>query len=88
LSSEVVSGERISHTIWDLAETNASKALEEVNGVWAEVIWNLRTATDQVARRYNTARKANIFRVGDVVVYRMKVLSLKGKGASEQLELN
>jgi hypothetical protein len=41
-----------------------------------------------VARRYDAATKANIFRVGDVMVYRMKVLSSKGKGASEQLKLN
>jgi len=88
LSSEVVSGERISHAIWDLAEVNASKDLEEENGFWAEGIWNLRKARDQVARRYNAARKATIFRVGDVVVYRIKVLSSKGKGAWEQLELN
>lgn len=41
-----------------------------------------------MACRYNAARKANIFRVGDVVVQQMKVLSLKGNGALEQLELN
>ena len=34
---------------------------------------------DQVARRYNAGRKATLFKVGDVVVYRVKVLSSKGK---------
>ena len=59
---------------------NASKDLEEENGFWAEAIWNLRKARDQVARRYNAARKENIFRAGGVVVYWIKVLSSKGVG--------
>lgn len=87
MSGEVLSGERISHAIWDLAEANVSKDLEKENGSWVEAIWNRRKARGQVARKYNAARKVNIFRVGYVVVYRMKVLSSKGKGALEQLEL-
>jgi hypothetical protein len=49
LSSEVFSGERISHAIWDLAEVNASKDLEEENGFWADGIWNLRQETKWLA---------------------------------------
>ena len=75
-------------SMWDLTEVHVSNNLEKVKDFWAEAIKNLRTERDQVARRYNAARKATIFRVGDVVVYRIKVLSSKGKGAWEQLELN
>jgi len=51
------------------------------------VLRNLRKASDQVARRYNAGRKATPFRVGDVVIYRVKVLSSKGKGVSAKLGL-
>jgi len=54
---------------------------------WAEAIRNLRKARDQVACRYNAVRKTTPFKVGDVVVYRVKVLSSKGKGVPAKLEL-
>jgi hypothetical protein len=44
--------------MWDLTEVNASKDLEEEKCYWAEDIMNLRKAREQVARRYNAARKA------------------------------
>jgi hypothetical protein len=53
-----------SHAVWDMAEANSSKDLEEGNGLWAEAIWNLRKARDQVACRHNASRKVKIFRVG------------------------
>jgi hypothetical protein len=74
--------------MWDLTEVNIPKDLEEEKRFWAEDIMNLRKARDQVARRYNAAKKATPFKVGDVVAYRMKVLSSKRKGVSAQLELN
>jgi hypothetical protein len=40
-----------------------------------------------VACRCNAARKATPFKVGDLVVYRVKVFSSKGKGVSVKLEL-
>ena len=56
-------------------------------GFWTEAIRNLKKARDQVARRYNAVRRATPFKVGDVVVYRVKVLSSKGKSVSAKLEL-
>ena len=38
-----------------------------------------------MARRYNAGEKATLFKVGDVVVYRVKVLSSKGKCMSAKL---
>ena len=40
-----------------------------------------------MARRYNAVRRATPFKVGDVVVHRVKVLSSKGKCVSAKLEL-
>jgi acyl dehydratase len=61
--------------------------LKKRKDFWAEAIRNLRKARDQVARRYDAVRKATPFKVGDVVAYRVKVLSSKGKGVSAKLEL-
>jgi len=72
---------------WDLTEMNVSQDLKKGEDFWAEAIRNLRRARDQVARRYNAGRKATPFKVGDVVVYQVKVLSSKGKGVSAKLGL-
>jgi len=40
-----------------------------------------------VVRRYDAVRKATPFKVGDVVVYQVKVFSSKGKGVSAKIEL-
>jgi hypothetical protein len=66
---------------------NVSQDLKRGKNFWAEAIRNLRKARDQVARRYNTGRKVTPFKVGDVVIYRVKVLSSKGKGVSVKLGL-
>ena len=73
-------------SMWDLTEA-ISQDLKEGKDFWAEAIRNLRKARDQVARRYDAVRKATPFKVGDVVAYRVKVLSSKGKGVSAKLEL-
>ena len=74
-------------SVWDLIEANVSQDLNEGKDFWAEAIRNLRKARDQVARRNDAVRKATPFKVGDVVAYRVKVLSSKGKGVSAKLEL-
>jgi hypothetical protein len=73
--------------MWDLTEVNISQDLKEGKNFWAKAIRKLRKARDQVALRYNVVRKATSFKVGDVVVCRVKVLSSKGKGVSAKLEL-
>ena len=73
--------------VWDLTEKNVFQDVEKEKGFWIEAIRNLRKTKDQVARRYNAMRKATLFKEGDVVVYRVKVLSSKGKGISAKLEL-
>jgi hypothetical protein len=55
------------------------RILKKGKNFWAEAIRNLRKARDHVARRYNAVRKTTPFKVRDVVVYRVKVLSSKGK---------
>jgi len=69
-------------SVWDLTEKNVFQDLEKERGVWTEAIMNLRKARDRVA-----VRKATPFKEGDVVVYRVKVLSSKGNGISGKLEL-
>jgi len=66
---------------------NVSQELKKGEDFWAEAIRNLRKARDQVARRYNAGRRATPFKVGDVVVYQVRVLSSKGKGVSAKLGL-
>ena len=73
--------------VWDMTGVNAYKDSKKGEGFWAEAISCLRKGTDQVARRYNAARKATPYKAGDVLVYRMNVLSLKEKGVSAKLEL-
>jgi hypothetical protein len=64
-------------SVWDLTEVHDSNNLEKAKDFWAEAIKDLRMERDQVARRYVTRRETS-FKVGDIVVYRVKVLSLKG----------
>jgi hypothetical protein len=66
---------------------NVTQNLKKGKNFWTEAIRNLRKARDQVAHRYNAGRKATPFKVGDIVVYRVKVLSSKGKGVSAKLGL-
>jgi hypothetical protein len=73
--------------MWDLTDMNVSLDFKRENNFWAEAIRNLWKASDQVARRYNAGRKAIPFKVGDVVIYQVKVLSSKGKGVSAKLGL-
>jgi hypothetical protein len=73
--------------VWDLTEVDASQDLKKWKDFWAEAIRNLRRARDQVARRYNAGRRMTPFKVGDVVVYQVKILSSKAKGVSAKLEL-
>ena len=72
---------------WDLTDVNISLDLKRGKNFWAEAIRNLWKARDQVAHRYNAGRKVTPFKVGDVVVYQVKVLSSKGKGVSAKLGL-
>jgi hypothetical protein len=74
-------------SVWDLTEANVSQDLKEGKNFWAEAIRNLMKARDQVALRCDVVRKATPFKVGDVVVCWVKVLSSKGKGVSAKLEL-
>jgi hypothetical protein len=66
---------------------NVFQDFKKGNNFWTDAIRNLWHARDQVARRYNAGRKATPFKVRDVVVCRVKVLSSKGKGVSAKLGL-
>jgi hypothetical protein len=65
-------------SMWDLTRVNVSNNLEKGKDFWAKAIKNLRMERDQVACRYNATRKETPFKVGDIVVHRVKVLSSKG----------
>ena len=71
----------------DLTEVNVFQDLKRGKNIWAEAIRNLWKARDQVARRYDAGRKATSLKVGDIVIYQVKVLSSKGKDVSTKLAL-
>ena len=66
--------------------TPASCPLERTK-FWTEAIRNLRMAKNRVAKRFNVGRKEAQYKVGDTVLCQRKVLSSKGKGISQKLEL-
>jgi hypothetical protein len=74
-------------SVWDLTEAKFPKDSKRETEFWTEAIRNLRKARNRVARRYNAGRRATPFKVGDVVVNQVKVLSSKGKGVSAKLGL-
>ena len=72
--------------VWDLTEVHVSGEKERTK-FWTEAIRNLRMAKNRVARRFNIGRKEAQYKVGDIVLCQRKVLSSKGKGISQKLEL-
>jgi hypothetical protein len=60
-------------------EMDVLQDLKAGEKLWAEAIMKLRKVRDRVARRYNAERKAMPFKVGDIVVYRVKFLSSKAR---------
>jgi hypothetical protein len=74
-------------SVWDLTEATVSQDLKEGKDFWVEAIRSLRKARDEVARRHDAVRRGTPIRVGDIVVYRVKVLSSKGTGVSAKLDI-
>jgi hypothetical protein len=72
--------------VWNLTEVHVASE-EERTKFWTEAIRNLRMAKNRVAERYNVGRKETPYKVGDLVLCQRKVLSSKGKGISQKLEL-
>jgi len=70
-----------------LTEVNSASDEEERTKFWTQAIRNLNVSRDRVARRFNVGRQEGKFKVGDTVVYQRNVLSTKGKGVSQKLEL-
>ena len=66
--------------------TPASCPLERTK-FWTEAIRNLGMAKNRVAKRFNVGRKEAQYEVGGTVLCQRKVLSSKGKGISQKLEL-
>jgi hypothetical protein len=69
----------------DLTQVNGVNAEKERMDFCTRSVENLRRATDHVARRYNATTRETPFKVGDTVVYKLKVLSSKTKGVSAKL---
>jgi hypothetical protein len=72
--------------VWDLTEVHVSSEKERTK-FWTEAIRNLRMAKNRVAKRFNIGRKEAQYKVGDTVLCQRKVLSSKGRGISQKLEL-
>jgi hypothetical protein len=67
-------------SVWDLTEVRVFNDLKKGTDLWAEAIRNLRKVGDRVASRYNAAEMEKPFKLGGIVVYRVKVLISKGEG--------
>jgi len=73
--------------VWNLTEVNGGVDEKERIEFWTKAIGNLEMSRSKVAKRYNVDRKEGGFKVGDTVMCKRNVMSSKGKGVSQKLEL-
>lgn len=52
---------------------------------WTQAYSNLKAARDKVARRYNANRKPHEYKVGDLVMFRKNLVSLKAHNVTSKL---
>ena len=71
---------------WDLSPENVVNS-EDTNQFWTEAYRNLQLACKKVARRYNTTHKPHTYHVGDMVVYRLNLVSSKAQKVTAKLML-
>ena len=71
---------------WDLSPENVVVS-QDNNQFWTDAYRNLQLACKKVARRYNTTHKPHTYQVGDMVVYRLNLVSSKVRNVSAKLML-
>jgi hypothetical protein len=72
---------------WDLSLENAADTGKANQAFWTQAHRNLKLACKRVARRYNRDRKPHRYQVGDTVMYRLNLVSLKGQNIYAKLLL-
>jgi len=72
---------------WDLSPVHSGQVRGTDPRFWSEVYGRLKRASGKVARRYNQGRKPHAFRVGDMVRYRLTLISSKARDISAKMML-
>jgi hypothetical protein len=72
---------------WNLSLENADDTGKANQAFWTQALRNLKLACRRVARRYNRDRKPHQYQVGDTVMYRLNLVSSKGRNISAKLPL-
>jgi hypothetical protein len=72
---------------WDLTQVDEQSAGESTTLFWAQAYANLRRARNKVAKRYDRGRKPHEYRVGDIVMYKMRLASSKANKVTAKLLL-
>jgi hypothetical protein len=72
---------------WDLSPVYSDQVRSTDRSFWLAAYDRLKQANRKVARRYNQGRVANYFRVGDMVRYRLNLISSKAREVSAKLML-
>ena len=72
---------------WDLSPVGEDDPGEGSQLFWTCAYANLMQARSKVARRYDAGRKPHTYSVGEMVVYRLHVLSSKAQNISAKLAL-
>jgi len=72
---------------WDLSPASTDGTGEANQSFWTQDYRSLKQARNKVSRRYDANRKPHQYRVGDTVVYHMKLASSKALNISAKLLL-
>jgi hypothetical protein len=72
---------------WDLTPEYEQSTGEGEKSLWTQAYCNLRRARNKVAKRYDSCRKPHEYRVGDIVMYKMRLSSSKAKNVTAKLLL-
>jgi hypothetical protein len=68
--------------IWELCLTDLESEPGAIDKFWEKALCNLRAARLKAARRFNVNRAPHIFKCGDMVVYKLNLMSSKVKRTS------
>jgi hypothetical protein len=82
-------GRELSHPLelkWELFNLDLQQGTEDVQKYWEEALGNLKRARDKVAQRYNSSRKQDDFKIGELVLVRLHPVSSKVQQRSAKLD--
>ena len=72
---------------WDLSPVSEDGSGKPSQSFWSRGYANLMQARSNVAKRYDARRRPYSYKVGDLVVYRLHVISSKPRNISAKLSL-